>query len=51
VEVLNHFVDAADRRYIDASELPALEHAARKALKAATGLIRYLESTPDPPRT
>ena len=26
------------------------EHLARRALKAAVGLIRHLESTPDPPR-
>jgi four helix bundle protein len=49
VEVLNHFIDAVDKRYIGADELPTLEHAARKAIKAATGLIRHLESTPDPP--
>ncbi|MGE0041860.1 MAG: four helix bundle protein [Vicinamibacterales bacterium] len=46
-EVLNHFRDAADRGYLDQAELPAHEHAARKALKAATGLLRYLEDTPD----
>ena len=48
VEVLNHFIDGVDKRYIARDELPALERAARRALKAATGLIRYLESTPDP---
>ena len=50
VEVLNHFIDGVDKRYIGRDELPTLERAARRALKAATGLIRYLESTPDPPR-
>ena len=48
VEVLNHFIDARDQRYVSVAEFPSLEHAARKALKAAVGLIRYLESTPDP---
>ncbi len=48
VEVLNHFIDGVDKRYIARDELPTLERAARRALKAATGLIRYLESTPDP---
>ena len=46
-EVLNHFRDAVARGYLRASALPAHELAARKALKAASGLIRYLESTPD----
>lgn len=49
VEVLNHFVDGVDRGYILQQELPPLEHATRKALKAAIGLIRHLETTPDPP--
>lgn len=35
VEVLNHFVDGVDKRYISKEEFPRLEHAARKALKAA----------------
>jgi hypothetical protein len=36
-----------DKGCLMPDELPRFEHAARKALKAATGLIRYLESTPD----
>lgn len=51
VEVLNHFIDGVDKRYIEPDELPALEHAVRKSLKAATGLTRHLETTPDPPRS
>jgi four helix bundle protein len=47
-EVLNHFLDAHDSGYLEEHELPKYEHAARKALKAANGLIRYLDSTPDP---
>jgi four helix bundle protein len=48
-EVLNHIIDALDCGYLSTEEFPKFEHAARKALKAANGLIRYLESTPDPP--
>lgn len=50
VEVLNHFVDGVDKAYISKEEFPSLEHTVRKALKAAIGLIRHLESTPDPPQ-
>jgi four helix bundle protein len=46
-EVLNHFLDAVDRGYLAAEEIAPFEHAARKALKAANGLIRYLDSSPD----
>ena len=49
MEVLNHFIDALDKRYITEKEFASLEHAARKAIKCAVGLIRHLESTPDPP--
>jgi four helix bundle protein len=49
-EVLDHFIDAVDSGYLSADELPSHEHACKKALKATNGLIRYLESTPDPPR-
>jgi four helix bundle protein len=49
LEVLNHFIEARDRRYLSADEFPRFEHAAKKALKAVNGLIRYLESTPDGP--
>lgn len=48
-EVLNHFIDAHDLRLLSDEEFIRAEHAARKALKAANGLIRFLESTPDPP--
>jgi four helix bundle protein len=47
VELLNHFQEAADSGYLSETECRELEHAARKAIKAANGLIRYLESTPD----
>lgn len=50
-EVLNHFRDAVARGYLGKADLPAHEVAAKRALKAAPGLIRYLESTPDPPST
>ena len=50
VEVLNHLIDLRDQRLISEDELILSEHAARKALKAVVGLIRHLESTPDPPR-
>lgn len=48
-EVLNHFIDAVDSGYLSKEEFPQFEHAAKKALKAVNGLIRYLETTPDPP--
>ena len=51
-EVLYHLRDAYDQRLITEEELIATELLARRALKATTGLIRHLESTPDPkPRT
>ena len=50
VEVLNHLIDLRDQRLISEDELMLSEHAARKALKAVVGLIRHLESTPDPSR-
>ena len=50
-EVLNHFIDAVDCGYLSKEEFPQFEHAAKKALKAVNGLIRYLETTPDPPST
>ena len=48
-EVLDHFIDAVDNGYLTPAEFPSHEHACKKALKAVNGLIRYLESTPDPP--
>ena len=50
VEVLNHLIDLHDQRLITEDELMSAEHLARRALKAAVGLIQHLESTPDPPR-
>ena len=47
VELLNHLHEAYESKYLSTDELDALDHSARKAIKAANGLIRYLESTPD----
>lgn len=49
-EVLNHMIDAYDQRLLSEVELAAHEHRIRKALKATIGLIRHLESSPDPRR-
>ena len=49
VEVLNHLIDAHDQRLLTKDEFLLLEHTTRKAMKATVGLIRHLESTPDPP--
>jgi len=49
-ELLNHFIDAVDSGYLSKDEFPRFEHAAKKALLAANGLIQYLETTPDPPQ-
>lgn len=46
-EVLNHFRDAQRKGYITLVECDEGIHAARKALKAVNGLIRYLDDTPD----
>jgi four helix bundle protein len=46
-EVLNHLIDALDQELITESEFRLAEHDARKAMKAAIGLIRHLE-TPRP---
>jgi four helix bundle protein len=48
-EVLNHLIDARDQRLITDDEFLLAEHLTKRALKAANGLIRYLESTPDVP--
>jgi four helix bundle protein len=47
-EVLDHFIDAVDNGYLAEADLPRHEHACRRAMKAISGLIQYLESTPDP---
>ena len=48
-EVLNHLIDARDQHLITVDELSINEHLIKRAMSAASGLIRYLESTPDPP--
>ena len=47
LELLNHFEEAELSGYLNKKERDALDHLTRKAIKAANGLIRYLESTPD----
>jgi four helix bundle protein len=47
VELLNHFIEARDSGHITEDERLALNAVARRAIKAAVGLIRYLENTPD----
>jgi four helix bundle protein len=47
VEVLNHLIDAQDQRLITTDEFQITEHLTKRAIKAANGLIRYLESTPE----
>jgi four helix bundle protein len=47
-EVLNHFIDAHDQGLITDQELREGEYAALKAMKAAIGLIKHLENSPDP---
>ena len=46
-EVLNHLYRANHRHYITLAEFEDGAWAARKALKAVNGLIRYLEDTPN----
>ena len=48
-EVLNHIIDAYDQNLITKEEFLQTEHLIKRALKAANGLIRFLESNPDPP--
>ena len=48
-EVLNHLIDARDQKLLTSDEFLMSEHLCKRALKAANGLIRYLECTPDPP--
>jgi len=47
-EVLNHLIDARDQELITDAEFREGEHAARKAMKAAVGLIKHLERTSGP---
>lgn len=44
-EVLNHLIDARDQELISDEEFREAEHDARKAMKAAIGLITHLERT------
>jgi four helix bundle protein len=45
-EVFNHLLDAKRKCYITLVECDDAQHAARRALKAVNGLIRYLDATP-----
>jgi four helix bundle protein len=47
VELLNHFGEALKSRHITVDERGKLDHATKKAIKAANGLIRWLENNPD----
>ena len=49
-EVLNHLIDARDQQLITDAEFLEAEHAARKAMKAAVGLIMHLEKNDRPKR-
>jgi four helix bundle protein len=46
-EVLNHLLDAREQRLISDEDLLTTERLAKRAIKASTALIKYLESTPD----
>ena len=48
IELLNHFLDARDSGHISEVERAQLAHTAKQAIKAANGLIRYLENSDDP---
>jgi four helix bundle protein len=48
-EVLDHFIDAHDQKLLTDEEFKHHDRMARRAMAAAAGLIRWLESTPDPP--
>ena len=48
VEILDHLLEAHLSEYLSKNELEKLEHSARKVIKEANGLIRYLERTSDP---
>ena len=47
--MINHLLDAYELKLVTEAELIACESLAKRAIGASTGLIRYLESTPDPP--
>lgn len=44
-EVLNHLIDAHDLGLLTDEEFREAEYAANKAMKAAVGLLRHLETT------
>ena len=46
-ELLNHFQEAFDDGSMSEVERRTLEHAAKKAIRAGNGLLRYLDSSPD----
>ena len=48
-EVLHHLIDARHQRLITADEFAINEQLIRRAMRAAAGLIRSLESSPDRP--
>ncbi len=47
-EVLDLLTEARQRGFLSREEYARDERLARRAIAAATGLIRYLEATPDP---
>ena len=50
-EVVNHLIDAFDQGLITEEELVSTRHLARRAMGAAIGLIRHLETTAEPQQT
>lgn len=50
VEVLNHLIDLLDQRLISEDEFLLAQQDAKRAINAAVGLIRYLETTAEPSR-
>lgn len=50
-EVLNHMIAAYDQRLITLDELQITERLTRRAMKAASGLIRQLEAGDQPSAT
>lgn len=48
-ETINHLIDAHEQMLITETELIGCVRLAKRAIKASTGLIQWLESTPDPP--
>ena len=48
-ETINHLIDSHEQKLITQPELTQCVSLARRAIKATTRLMQYLESTPDPP--